>query len=79
METTDYFDNMQPIKHPEVSREVAFWVFENYTHEEVQQDGRYRRWAYVEELGHWVRVILLDDGVTVHNAFIDSGFKPEDG
>ena len=33
-------------------------------HRETQADGRY------------LRVVLLADGVTVHNAFFDRGFKP---
>ncbi len=45
--------------------------------ETVQADGRIRRWAKVEEMGgRYLRVILLADGITVHNAFFDRGFKP---
>jgi hypothetical protein len=45
--------------------------------ETVQEDGRIRRWAKVNEMGgRYLRVILLADGVTVHNAFFDRGFKP---
>ena len=43
----------------------------------VQADGRIRRWAEVPEAdGRVLRVILLPDGETVHNAFFDRGFKP---
>jgi len=43
----------------------------------VQADGRIRRWSAIEEAGGRVlRVILLADGVTVHNAFFDRSFKP---
>ncbi len=45
--------------------------------ETVQDDGRIRRWTQIEEMdGRYLRVILLADGVTVHNAFFDRGFKP---
>jgi hypothetical protein len=45
--------------------------------EAVQEDGRIRRWARVAEMdGRYLRVILLADGVTVHNAFFDRRFKP---
>jgi hypothetical protein len=45
--------------------------------EVVQADGRIRRWTHVAELeGRYLRVILLSDGETVHNAFFDRGFKP---
>jgi hypothetical protein len=44
--------------------------------EEVQVDGRIRRWAFVAEENRYLRVILLADGETVHNAFFDRGFEP---
>ena len=39
-------------------------------------DGRIRRWAYIDAEAKYLRVILLDDGETVHNAFFDRDFKP---
>jgi len=45
--------------------------------EYVQADGRIRRWTQVTEMeSRYLRVILLPDGETVHNAFFDRGFKP---
>ena len=45
--------------------------------EVVQTDGRIRRWAAINEMdGRFLRVILLADGETVHNAFFDRSFKP---
>jgi hypothetical protein len=45
---------------------------------EVQTDGRIRKWRYIEEMGKYLRIILLDDGETVHNAFFDRNFKEEE-
>lgn len=43
----------------------------------IQQDGRIRRWASIAEMGgQYLRVVLLPDGQTVHNAFFDRSFKP---
>ncbi|MCX7046584.1 MAG: DUF4258 domain-containing protein [Candidatus Sumerlaeota bacterium] len=43
--------------------------------EEIQEDGRIRRWARIKEAnGKYLRVILLPDRETVHNAFFDSSF-----
>jgi len=51
-------------------------VIENPLHAEVQSDGRIRRWARIEEMENRVlRVILLEHGETVHNAFFDRNFK----
>jgi len=43
----------------------------------VQADGRVRLWAAIAEAGGRVlRVVLLPDRVTVHNAFFDRSYKP---
>ncbi len=43
--------------------------------EVVQADGRIRRWALIPEHGgRYLRVVLLADGETVHNAFFDRSF-----
>jgi hypothetical protein len=43
----------------------------------IQADGRIRRWARIEAAeGRALRVVLLPDGETVHNAFFDRGYKP---
>jgi hypothetical protein len=44
--------------------------------EERQSDGRIRRWTFVAAEARYLRVILLDDGETVHNAFFDRNFNP---
>lgn len=42
---------------------------------EVRQlDGRIRRWIYITEEQRYLRVVLLADGETVHNAFFDRRF-----
>ena len=56
------------------------WI-ERATHhplgEHVQADGRIRRWTQVAEMeGRFLRVVLLADGETVHNAFFDRRFTP---
>ena len=49
--------------------------------EEKQTDGRIRRWAKIPEAnGKYLRVVLLEDGETVHNALssnFDRSFKEE--
>ena len=43
----------------------------------VQADGRIRRWAQIPEAANrYLRVVLLADGETVHNAFFDRRFVP---
>jgi hypothetical protein len=50
-------------------------VIEHPIKEVIQKDGRIRRWAPISETGgKYLRVILLPDGETVHNAFFDRSF-----
>lgn len=45
--------------------------------QQVQEDGRIRRWAQIDAAeGRYLRVVLLPDGVTIHNAFFDRDFVP---
>jgi hypothetical protein len=46
--------------------------------EEIQTDGRIRRWAKTTEADNKVlRVIRLEDRETVHNAFFDRSFSED--
>ncbi|HMP75532.1 MAG TPA: hypothetical protein PKE12_04470 [Kiritimatiellia bacterium] len=46
--------------------------------EELQPDGRIRRWARISDFeNRALRVILLNDGRTVHNAFFDRDYKDQ--
>lgn len=54
-------------------------VIDHPVKETMQADGRIRRWARIPEAGNMaLRVILLLDGETVHNAFFDRTFKETD-
>jgi hypothetical protein len=58
-----------------ITDEWLQFVIENPVKETVQTDGRIRRWAPIKAMdGKYLRVILLPDGETVHNAFFDRGF-----
>lgn len=51
-------------------------MIESPEREAVQDDCRVRLWARVSEMGgRYLRVILLADRETIHNAFFDRGFK----
>ena len=43
----------------------------------IQQDGRIRLWGMISVSGEdrYLRVVLLEDGETIHNVFFDRGFK----
>jgi len=51
-------------------------VIRNPSRRLTQDDGRIRLWGKIPEAGNrYLRVVLLEDGRTVHNAFFDRNFK----
>jgi hypothetical protein len=60
----------------EIKEEWILKAVKNPIHEIVQSDGRIKRWAQIAEAdGKYLRVILLEDKETIHNAFFDRSFK----
>jgi len=74
---TAYFENEVLRKRPYLTIKICRKIIKNPYKKEVQSDGRIRFWGKVEELGgKYLRIVTLEDGMTIHNAFIDRGFKP---
>ncbi len=78
MKTTKYFDSLK--SRPDRALIKLEWiqsVIKSPEMEFVQADGRIRRWRKINDYeNRYLRVILLEDGETVHNAFFDRGYKP---
>jgi len=72
-ETTEYFREKRD--HPRVTFEHAIEAVEHAAEVRSQANGRLRVWGYVEELDRFVRVVLLPDKHTIHNAFIDRNYS----
>ncbi len=73
--TTAYFREQVLIKRPYLKIEWCMGVLANYIDHQVQSDGRIRFWGHVPDLpGKVLRVVTLEDGKTLHNAFPDSGY-----
>lgn len=77
MKTTKYFASIR--RKPDRAMIQDIWIERTIAwpeRREVQQDGRIRLWARIGELNNrYSRVILLNDGHTVHNAFLDRRYK----
>ena len=76
MKTTLYFEDAR--QRPDRARIRLEWiqqVIDCPERIEVQSDGRIRKWAKIVEEDKYLRVILLEDGETVHNAFFDRSFR----
>jgi hypothetical protein len=74
---TDYFESEVLRKRPYLRREWCVRVLKNPIRTEPQEYNRWRFWAAIPELGgRYLRVVILEDKVTIHNAFPDRGFRP---
>lgn len=76
MKCTQYF--LYTRNRPDRSCIKEKWIqdaIENPLKVEIQKDGRIRKWVYVKEVDKYLRIILLPDGMTVHNAFFDRNFQ----
>ncbi len=74
---TEYFENEVLRKRPYIKKEWCTEIIERPIKVEIQESNRYRFWGLVKELGgKYLRVITLEDKITIHNAFPDRRFKP---
>ena len=78
MKVTRYFEAVR--QRPDRAVIQDEWIqraMDSPIRQAIQADGRIRRWCQVAEMNNrYLRVILLPDGETVHNAFFDRGFVP---
>lgn len=77
LRTTQYFREQVLRKRPYLRIEWCEAALQDPVRVERQPDGRIRRWIYVPELHRYLRVVTLEDGETVHNAFPDRDFVEE--
>jgi hypothetical protein len=78
VKTIQYFDYRR--KRPDRAKIKQDWiefVIDNPEKTEIQSDGRIRKWAKISEVGRYLRVVLLEDGETVHNPFFDRTYKED--
>ena len=76
MDCTQYF--LYTRNRPDRASIKMEWIEHAVKHPEkevIQTDGRIKRWAYIQDKKNYLRVILLPDGKTLHNAFFDRRFK----
>jgi hypothetical protein len=79
LKSTRYFDEQVTRKRPYIDAAWIAAVVAAPVRRLVQDDGRIRLWGAVVDprdgKTRFLRVVMLDDGVTVHNAFFDRDFE----
>lgn len=78
LRTTRYFEEQVLRKRPYLRLDWCLEAIRHPVRREVQPDGRIRHWIFVEEIGRHLRVVTLEDGETVLNAFPDRGFRGDE-
>ena len=79
MKTTRYFEEQVSRKRPYLRVEWIEAVLADPLASDTQRDGRCRFWGRVDladgDKSYILRVVTLDDGETVHNAFFDRNYR----
>jgi hypothetical protein len=69
-------------KRPYIEREWCQQALMSPIRREVQSDGRIRFWGRIPQADRtrprFLRVVTLEDGETVHNAFFDRNFREDE-
>ena len=76
MKFTDYYYfTKQRGDRSEIKQEWIELAFVKPDFEEIQTDGRIRRWVFIKATRKYLRIIILEDKETIHNAFFDRSFN----
>ena len=82
MKTTRYFHEQVRRKRPYIELAWCAQVVAAPLRTEEQENGRVRFWGEVilpgETAPRYLRVVTLEDGETIHNAFFDRRFRKEE-
>jgi len=74
--TTRYFTEQVLRKRPYLKIVWCEQAINSPIRKTIQPDGRIKHWTFIEELGKYLRVVTLEDGRTLLNAFPDRDFTP---
>ena len=72
---TRYFDEQVLRKRTYIKKEWCERAISRPVKKEIQENGRIRHWIFIDEIGKYLRVVALSDGVAVHNAFSEREFR----
>jgi hypothetical protein len=77
MKTSDHFDDdvsKRPDRIP-IRQEWRELALRKPLYTEEQNNGWTKHWIYITEAGKWLRVVVRQDGETVHTNFFDRNFE----
>jgi hypothetical protein len=77
MKTSGHFDDevsRRPDRIP-IRREWCERALREPEYTEPQSNGWMRHWIYVSEVSKWLKIVVQEDGETVHTNFFDRDFR----
>jgi hypothetical protein len=81
MKTNRYFEEQVLRKRPYIAPDMCLTVLSAPLRQDRQEDGRIRHWGEIidrrDGLSRILRVVTLEDGETIHNAFFDRNFRKD--
>src|SRR6056297_5815 len=79
MKFTNYFlHTRQRPDRKDIKMEWIEQVYRFPEHQDIQADGRKRMLGYIKEVTKYLRIVVLEDNQTIHNAFFDRDLKKTD-
>lgn len=75
MKYSNHFINDVLPKRPYLTESLLSDILDQKLRIELQENGRMKIWGYSSEYEKYVRVVLMEDGETIHTAFFDRNFK----
>lgn len=77
MKRTRHYEEFTLVERPYLRDEWCDRVLGAPVRTEHQPNGRIRHWAFIQELGRYLRVVTEADGESVITAFPDRRFKED--
>jgi hypothetical protein len=78
---TRYFEEQVLRRRTYLTVEMCLDIVRSPLRREIQDDGRIRHWGEVllpgEAEARILRVVTLEDGETLHNAFLDRNYRED--
>jgi hypothetical protein len=76
VKSTRYFEDQVLQRRAYLDRAWCERAVSEPEHVQIEPGGRVRYWKRIPEFGgRWLRVVTLEDGETIHNAFPDRRFR----
>ena len=75
MKYSNHFINDVRPKRPYLNDEIIESILQNSLKIENQDNGWTKIWGFSDIHNKFIRIVMLEDGITIHTAFFDRSFK----